>query len=317
LFDAGPYGGFHGHEDKLNIEVFAYDQSFIVDSGSYTYEKTDPYRKYFVGSQGHNTVLVDGMSQIRRWSEKHMTPKVATESYATWISGKDFDYVEAIYDEGYAEFELKRPKSPRRIDDVVHMRRVLFVKPDYWVVIDELKGDKPHDYQLLFHCPPEIIVREAEKQALILGKQHRGPVLCIVPASPQDISVSWLTGQQDPIQGWYSLDHHQKTPSSAILYEACNCVTKIFITLLYPSLSNNAENKPTITRLNVSENEAIACVVEVERQRDYLLFSKSESIIQFGPYESDAFIAGIRTGKNGVIKKKFEWKTNKDGFQPH
>ena len=37
LFDAGPYGGPHGHEDKLSIELFAFGQPFIVDSCSYTY----------------------------------------------------------------------------------------------------------------------------------------------------------------------------------------------------------------------------------------------------------------------------------------
>jgi hypothetical protein len=52
IFDAGPYGGYHGHEDKLSIELYALGQAFIVDSGSYTYDREDPYRNYFVGSQG-------------------------------------------------------------------------------------------------------------------------------------------------------------------------------------------------------------------------------------------------------------------------
>ena len=64
IFDTGPYGGPHGHEDKLSFELFAYGAPFIVDPGSYTYNRSDPYREYFVGSQGHNTVLVDNKSQV-------------------------------------------------------------------------------------------------------------------------------------------------------------------------------------------------------------------------------------------------------------
>jgi len=73
-FDTCPYGGPHGHEDKLSFELSAHGVPFIVDPGSYTYEKSDPYRNYFVGSAGHNTVQVDQLSQIRRWDKNHMTP---------------------------------------------------------------------------------------------------------------------------------------------------------------------------------------------------------------------------------------------------
>ena len=67
IADTGPYGGPHGHEDLLSFELFAYGAAFIVDPGSYTYNRTDPYRDYFVSSHGHNTVIVDGGSQVRRF----------------------------------------------------------------------------------------------------------------------------------------------------------------------------------------------------------------------------------------------------------
>ncbi|MGI9284915.1 MAG: heparinase II/III family protein, partial [Pseudomonadales bacterium] len=37
LMDCGPFGGVHGHEDKLSIEVCAYGQPFLIDPGTYTY----------------------------------------------------------------------------------------------------------------------------------------------------------------------------------------------------------------------------------------------------------------------------------------
>lgn len=316
LFDAGPYGGFHGHEDKLNIELFAYGQSFIVDSGSYTYEKTDPYRKYFVGSQGHNTVLVDGLSQIRRWYDVHRSPKVATKDYASWVCREDFDYVAAQYNEGYGEFALKRPKSPRIVDDVVHTRHILFVKPDYWVIVDELQASEIHDYQLLFHCSPQITVRESGEQGVVLNSKLQAPGLHILPASPQEIDVSCIAGQERPIQGWYSIDHHHKTAAPVVIYKAQAFASKVFITLLYPSPVDEADEKPSIERIEVPEKEAIACVVETMRGKDYFLFSKDGSKTRFGPYVSDAILAGIRTDLNGITTNTFEWR-GETGAEPY
>ena len=74
LFRASPFGGFHGHEDKLSIEVSAYGTPLLVDAGTYTYNERDPYRDHFVSSHAHNTVVIDGMSQVRRWQVRHWRP---------------------------------------------------------------------------------------------------------------------------------------------------------------------------------------------------------------------------------------------------
>jgi hypothetical protein len=47
------------------------------------------------------------------------------------------------------------------VRDVVHTRRFLFVKPDYWVVVDEVRSPARYDYELLFHAAPEIDVTNA------------------------------------------------------------------------------------------------------------------------------------------------------------
>ena len=80
LFDAGPYGGYHGHEDKLNLEMYAYGQTFIVDPGCHNYDEADPYRAHFVSSHAHNTLLVDGKSQIRRWYRENLRPSVTAQA---------------------------------------------------------------------------------------------------------------------------------------------------------------------------------------------------------------------------------------------
>jgi hypothetical protein len=234
LFDAGPYGGPHGHEDKLSIELFAFGQSFIVDSGSYTYEKADPFRTYFVGSQGHNTVLVDNQSQIRRWQKDSLNPKPTLGDYATWISQTDFDYVESTYTDGYSPFSLQKPEETKIVSDVVHSRRILFVKPDYWVMVDEIQASMLHNYQLLFHTHPEIVASDGKNNEVILGTTSSAAGLHLIPSDPEAVEVSKVSGSETPIQGWYSVGHHHKTASTTVIFERKNVQSTVLATLLYP-----------------------------------------------------------------------------------
>ena len=50
MFEAGPYGLGHQHEDKHHIDVYAYGRSLLLDPGRFTYVG-GPWRSYFVGTQ--------------------------------------------------------------------------------------------------------------------------------------------------------------------------------------------------------------------------------------------------------------------------
>lgn len=306
IFDAGPYGGFHGHEDKLSIEVFAFGKPFIVDSGSYTYEKRDPFRNYFVGSQGHNTVLVDGQSQIRRWKRENLIPKRTLGNYATWISQVDFDYVAATYDDGYGFFSLEKPEEPKIIKDVIHTRRILFVKPEYWVIVDELQSTIPHTFQLLFHTHPEMKVMAKGDNRVALGTAPDTACLYLIPDDTIDTEVRWLAGSESPIQGWYSVDHHRKTPSNVVVYERKNSLSAIMTTLLYPCPLGQSGDQANIERLKVFGGNGLAFVITTNRGRDYVMFSQDDSLKEFGPYQSKGIIAGIRTDSKGDVQTQFE-----------
>jgi hypothetical protein len=306
LFDCGPFGGPHGHEDKLSIEVFAYGQPFVVDSGSYTYDKRDPFRTYFVGSQGHNTVLVDYQSQIRRWQKEHLHPKTAEGNFATWISRPEFDYVASTYGEGYSHYSMDKPDDQKINNDVVHTRHVLFVKPDYWLIVDDLQTVDCHDYQLLFHTPPGVMAKVEGINCVVLDRETEASGLYLLPAYPADLTVTCATGSEDPIQGWYSLDHRHKTASTAVIFEQKNVASTVFVTLLYPYPSRKGADAVGIEPLHVVGGNAVAFLVTTPRGQDHLLISRGEGVKQFGPYRSSGLVAGIRLDHNGNMVNRFE-----------
>ena len=234
IADTGPYGGPHGHEDKLSFELFAYGAPFIVDPGSYTYDKSDPYRNYFVGSQGHNNVLVDQGSQIRRWKSKHMTPAVCEGNHGLWRSTNEFDFASGRYDEGYAPFSLRRPADMSVNMDVTHQRDFVFVKPDYWIVADYLDASELHQYTFLFHLAPDVLVENLIGSTALLRSGRNGAQLVMAALTEQDISSEVVEGSESPIQGWYSEDHHKKCAAPALSFDVFKSRSIFVAWVLYP-----------------------------------------------------------------------------------
>lgn len=62
-FDYGPHGGAHGHQDKLAIILFDHGTDVIPDPGRLAYG-APLHTQWYKTSLAHNTVIVDGKSQL-------------------------------------------------------------------------------------------------------------------------------------------------------------------------------------------------------------------------------------------------------------
>lgn len=62
LVDYGLHGGYHGHPDKLHLEIFGQGERLAPDLGIPPYSNS-MYESYYKKSFAHNTVLVDGDTQ--------------------------------------------------------------------------------------------------------------------------------------------------------------------------------------------------------------------------------------------------------------
>lgn len=147
IVDCGPLGqGNHGHLDALNVEIAGYGRSLIMDPGRYTYDESSEinWRAQFRGTAAHNTVLIDrknqtayrpGISRYEICGPEPLTEVIAFESQP------GFDYLHAV---------ARSAEYP-----VIHERKILFLRPDYWIIADLLIAEEPHRYDLLFHLSPE------------------------------------------------------------------------------------------------------------------------------------------------------------------
>jgi hypothetical protein len=195
LFDAGPFGSGHQHEDKLHVIASAYGRPLLLDAGNYMYDHSR-WRRYVLSTRGHNTVRVDGLDQNRRADRASwVLPEPFRPLDNRWVTRPAFDYASGRYDSGYGD---------RRSTRVTHTRAVVFVKPDYWVIADTLspQDGAEHRYEALFHLNAGTADLDRATGA-VTTRNESGPNLLLWPVARGKLDVGVVKGvEEEPVQGW-------------------------------------------------------------------------------------------------------------------
>ncbi len=198
VFDGGPFGTGHQHEDKLSIVVHAFGRTVIPEAGRYSYDASKWYY-YALSTPSHNTIMVDGLPQRHRavrasWESKEPVDTV-------WHTSEVLDYAASKYTLGYGRDE----NVP-----VEHHRDVVFLKPRLWLVVDRLKAndEKCHTYESLFHLNADAAVADAET-GVVVTSNPTGANVALVPIELGDWHLDIVTGQEEPtVQGWLMTNKH-------------------------------------------------------------------------------------------------------------
>lgn len=204
-FDCGPLGylstAVHGHADALSLMVSVEGQPILVDSGTYVYQEGSAWRDFFRSTAAHNTVVVDGQDQSEMqgtflWGRK------AQASLLQWESGAEYDLAIAEHD-GYARL------------GVIHRRTILFVKPDWCLVVDQLNGQGNHHLEQTWHLPTAACVQiNTDGVELIIGDIRA----MIAPVDIPEAEVAVRLGEESPMQGWVSPHYGQRRPAPVLSF---------------------------------------------------------------------------------------------------
>ncbi len=217
VFDCGPLGeGNHGHLDVLSFEMAAYGRSLVVDPGRYTYDEAGDtnWRAMFRGTRYHNTVVVDGRNQTRyrfhgrKYKVKGPAPDFELRSF---VSRADVDYLHGI--------------ARSHEYEVVHERKILFPKLEYWVVCDLLRAAGEHDYELLFHLTERAqdkVRAETDRHCRYVDSPH---LRIVQPLS--------LAGGLTVEQGYVSPTYGVKHPAPIVNFSR-RAADWCFCSVLYP-----------------------------------------------------------------------------------
>jgi hypothetical protein len=230
IVDIGPLGcpvsSGHGHADLLSMQCTIFGEPCLLDSGTFTYAAESQWRDFFRSTAAHSTVMIDGVSQAESvgpfgWQRR---PRVKLRE---WHSNAEFDFLDAEHD---AYLSLPDP--------VVHRRRVIFVKPAYWILVDDLSGASRHQVDLLFQFAPIKVTLGPHPWAR--AETAGGRVLWLSPFPAAPIQTAIKSGELSPPRGWVSSDYGLRNPAPMLIYSCAVALPWRIVTLLLPDRQGQA-----------------------------------------------------------------------------
>ena len=258
IVDVGPLGcsfsAGHGHADLLSVQCSAFGEPVLVDPGTYCYTPEVEWRNFFRGTAAHSTVMIDCRDQVEplgtfSWCSK---PRVHIRE---WRSDGECDFVDADHD---------------AYPGVTHRRRVMFVKPHYWVIVDDLEFAKdlkrrfdPIRVDVGFQFAPMTvsIVRDRWARAVTPA----GNTCWIGSFAPRPLKAQVKHGELAPIRGWVSTDYGQRTPAPLLVLSANAHLPWRSITLVMPQRGDRS-TMPAVEPLFDDHNLPIGLALENIRE---------------------------------------------------
>lgn len=232
FFRGGPQGIGHAEQEKLQIVLKAWGKDLLFDPGKYPYDQSD-WRRFSINTPSHNTIIVDGKWQYRN--------KVIPELYSPvdnlFCTTPLFDYVSSSYTDGYVTnvYNPKKSYQPQiwmndRDTTVTHIRNVLYLKPYYALIIDQLEGSGEHVFDAHFHLDAPAAVLNPDDH-YVHSERNDSIQIGIYAIDKENLQTEIIQGQKNPLLGWYPIEHR---PIPTVRFRKKQEAPAAFATFLYP-----------------------------------------------------------------------------------
>ena len=251
FFDAGPHGTLncgHAHADALSFELAANGHTMLVDPGTYTYTGSKDLRDWFRSSAAHNTLTIDGQSSSVS-DGPFSWQSIASCRCDAWIAESRFDYL-AAWHNGYQSLQ----------DPVDHMRSVLFLKGDYWIMRDHVRSAAEHQIKLWFHFNTGVAPLSSKNDVYVVSENAHSTRL--------QISICALGGQWTREHGWVSSCYGEKGEAPVFGFELASRGAIELVTFLLPQTSG-VHPRPVVREIEAIEGRAFE--INVDGKHDVLL----------------------------------------------
>ncbi len=162
----GCLGSGHGHADLLHVDLYGYGEDILIDSGRYNYQES-PIRQKLKSAAAHNTFTADNKEFTvyqNSWDYSPIAMPVKGEynftSRVDYISGGHLGYLgKGLY----------------------VSRKIVFIKPDIYLLFDEAYGKGQHDYTQYFHFNNKECVTLENGIVQYRGSHARATLLPLTP----------------------------------------------------------------------------------------------------------------------------------------
>lgn len=261
LFDCAPWGGAHSHQDQLQVLLYS-GRDLLLDSGQIPYD--NPLSKsYFKSDKAHNVLLINGNGPPKG---NQFNPSVLTWSVKDSIefaSGK-------VSHNGFTQ-----------------QRSVIFVKPDYWVIVDNIRGKGTAKLTRLFHLPV-VDVKQDKKSVKTAFSEGDNIWICSPNESKLEMQEGLLPAGRDG----------KTAPVAAFICKEDLPVS--LCTVLVPF--NNEKEIPSIKLLkNSGAGTSALQITFKDGRKDWIAVAQKVSDLTVGKYKGKGIALVAREDKGKEI----------------
>ena len=251
MLDTGPMGGWHGHQDALNLVAWYQGRFFLHDNGGFKYDSS-AWRKWGPTTAAHNTVLVDGMGQIRTWNgaEDPIGAQPAGQPAALFGTSSTVDYASGWYVCGYGPSVPNRGKQSNAINPqpATHRREVLLLKSlplPVTVVLDTMTpaDGTAHRYEVRWHL--KTTTWTAKEAGAVTWTSDAGqPNLAVVSLGGEGDAHHADSGVTQPelLGWWYENQTADPAPALTLRRQRTTAGVARIVMVLVPVAGDPASN---------------------------------------------------------------------------
>jgi hypothetical protein len=203
MFKSSQFGSFnHSHADQNSFVVYGYGEPLLIDSGYYDWYGSPHHQEFTIQTRSHNTVLVNGEGQAAR----DITSRGKIVDY---FGSPAVDYTVGDATEAY------KGKLTN------FTRRILYLRPDSFLIVDELEAPEPSTFTWAMHAENEMKLDPSKQEVTVT----RGGARCLVKfLTPQTLKFE-QTDQFNPTTSRNSPNEWHTSVSTTEKTKRCRFVT--------------------------------------------------------------------------------------------
>jgi len=227
LFKAGPHSNHH-HLDQGNFLLRYGNENLLVEGGYADYYTNGYYHSFYEQAVAHNTVLVGNYPESQGVSDLRNQVK-ALDRYPQILDCFTGCIVDALESELSSVYKGRMNKFRRSI---------IFLKPDYLVLFDNITANQPESIQWLFHA--------ANKDYI-----HAGSKTCLIRQPRASLRMEIL----EPVGCKASVKDHPDSEKGILWLSTTESVESTkFLSALIPSKEKNSKehDKWVVSKVNCS-----------------------------------------------------------------
>jgi hypothetical protein len=257
LVDCGPHGAVscgHAHADALSLDLVALGEKVFVDPGTFTYTGSAEMRGWFRSSSAHNCITINGESSSVpggpfSWQQ------VAQCSQQQWISNQYFDFFQGQHD-GYLRL------NPA----ISHIRSILFLKGDYWIIRDHVEATVADKVDLWLHLAPGLTAE------IVDGCDSQARTAIVPPL----LALTIVGGEAELTseKGWVSYCYGTRQDAEICRYSTIVDGIKDIFTFLIPAKNDSAT--PSVYQMPALNGHAFR--IQWDDRTDIVLMGGGEPV---------------------------------------